>query len=781
MTSQSGKTSPMPRRAVLGTALGGAAAAALPGTAHAEQPQRSLPTERSGDAGLAAEQERRPWKLRDTMTTDRAWEGFLRGQDLLWSRLPTLWHEGPFLGDGLLGTMVYQEPNTQHIRFTVQHGRVQDHRPEFGSGWGTARLPVGRLTLEPVGTITAVDWRLSLWNAELTGTITTTAGTLTLAALIHDEVLAVRVTSDGDEELTWTFHPEEAISPRKIQEAPPAGYTPNPPWTTRTTTDGTEQTLQPLTGGGQTATSYRRTGDDLLLSVGHSFPSDTAAGADSLRNLRRAVSYDVLRRRHIRWWRAFYRKSFVSFPDQRLQSFHWIQLYKVASASRAGGPVMATSGPWLEPTPWPAVWWNLNVQLEYWLIHGSNHLELDALATTLRQNQEQLIANVPAAYRSDSSGVGRSSDMYANRGVGMPGTGAETGDLTWALHNVWLSYRHTMDTSLLRDTIYPVLRRAINYYLHFLTPGSDGKLHLPSTLSPEYPVVPPQDTNYDLALIRWGCQTLIESAELLGLDDELTPRWQEVLARLTPYPVDGNGFMIGADTPYAQSHRHYSHLLMVYPLYLVNWDRPEHRDLITKSVVRWHALAGAHRGYSYTGAASIYAMTGDGDTAIAYLRKFFDTGTRYPCRPNTHYTEAGPVIETPLSASQSLHDMFCQSWGGVIRVFPAVPSTWQDLTLHDFRTQGAFLVSAVRKAGTTRFIRIKSLAGEPLKLRHGLAGTLTVLLDDGTPAHTEDLGDGTLAIGLPKGREVLVHAGRRPDLVIAPVAISEPGPAWGLP
>lgn len=769
MTSQSGKGSPLSRRVVLGTALGGAAGAALPATAHAEQPS---PQVAGGGSG--------PWRLRSAMTTDNAWAGFLRKQDLLWSRLPTRWYEGPFLGDGLLGSMIYQEPGVNQIRFTVQHGRVQDHRPQFGSGWGTCRLPVGHLTLEPVGTVTAVNWRLSLWDAELTGTVTTTAGTLTLAAIIHDEVLAIRARATGDERVVWTFHPEEAISPRKIQEAPPSGYTPNPPWTTKTAADGTEQVLQPLSGG-QTATAYRRHGDELLVSVGHSAPSTTAAEADSLRNLRSAGSYGALRRKHTRWWHGFYRKSFVSFPDQRLQSFHWIQLYKVASASRAGGPPMATSGPWLEPTPWPAVWWNLNIQLEYWLIHGSNHLELDALATTLRQNQEQLVANVPAAYRSDSSGVGRSSDMFANREVGRPGTGAETGDLTWALHNVWLSYRHSMDESLLRDTVFPVLRRAINYYLHFLTPGSDGKLHLPSTLSPEYPVVPPQDTNYDLALIRWGCQTLLDSAERLGVDDASAPRWREVLARLTPYPVDANGFMIGADTPYAQSHRHYSHLLMVYPLYLVNWDQPENRELITKSIEHWHALTGAHRGYSYTGAASMYAMTGDGDTAIGYLRKFFDPTTRYPCQANTHYTEAGPVIETPLSASQSLHDMFCQSWGGVIRVFPAVPTAWADVTLHDFRTQGAFLVSAVRKAGRTRFIRIRSLAGEPLHLKHGLSGRLTVLLDDGSPARTHDLGDGVLSIELPKGREVLVHSGSRPDLVIAPVTVSEPGAAWGLP
>lgn len=756
------------RRTVLGSALGATTAAALPGVAAAA----TAPPEASAPGGR--------WQLRNRMDSDGAWAGFLRGQDLVWHRLPTVWYEGPFLGDGRLGSMVYREPDANSIRFTVQHGEVQDHRPEFGSGWGTARLPVGHLTLDPAGTITSVDWRLSLWNAELTGTVTTDKGTLTLSTLIHDGILAARVTADGEEQVRWTFHPEEAISPRKIQEAPPAGYVANPPWTTQTTGD-VEQVLQPLVGGGQTATAHRRSGDTLLLSVAHSHPSDTRAGEVSLQKIQRAGSYGELRSQHTRWWHAFYRKSFVSIPDQRLQSFHWIQLYKVASASRAGGPVMATSGPWLEPTPWPAVWWNLNVQLEYWLIHGSNHLELDSLVSTLRQSQEQLVANVPAAYRPDSAGIGRSSDMFADRAVGTPGTGAEVGDLTWALHNAWLSYRHTMDESLLRDTIYPLLRRTINYYWHFLQPGDDGKLHLPSTLSPEYPVVPPRDTNYDLALIRWGCTTLLDASAQLKVDDPLKQRWQEILARLTPYPVDENGFMIGAETPYAQSHRHYSHLLMVYPLYLVNWDQPEQRELIEKTVVRWHALTGAHRGYSYTGAASMYAMMGRGDTALTYLKKFFDPTTRYPCRANTHYTEAGPVIETPLSASQSLHDMLCQSWGGVIRIFPAVPSSWSDVTLHDFRAQGAFLVSAVRTERITRFVRVRSLAGEPLALRHGLPdGRLTAVLDDGRPAHTRTTADGTLAIDLPKGREVLLYAGERPDLVIAPVGVSEPGAAWGL-
>ena len=69
MTSQPERRSKVARRAVLGTALGGAAAAALPGTAHAAPVVRAPSVQ--------------PWKLRNTMAGDSAWQKFLRGQDLL--------------------------------------------------------------------------------------------------------------------------------------------------------------------------------------------------------------------------------------------------------------------------------------------------------------------------------------------------------------------------------------------------------------------------------------------------------------------------------------------------------------------------------------------------------------------------------------------------------------------------------------------------------------------------------------------------------------------------
>ena len=67
------------------------------------------------------------------------------------------------------------------------------------------------------------------------------------------------------------------------------------------------------------------------------------------------------------------------------------------------------------------------------------------------------------------------------------------------------------------------------------------------------------------------------------------------------------------------------------------------------------------------------------------------------------YKESGPVIETPLSAAQSIHDMLLQSWGGKIRIFPAIPATWKDIAYSVCARKGHLKVSASRKQGKTQF------------------------------------------------------------------------------
>jgi hypothetical protein len=365
--------------------------------------------------------------------------------------------------------------------------------------------------------------------------------------------------------------------------------------------------------------------------------------------------------------------------------------------------------------------------------------------------------------------------------------GDEVGNLTWILHSVWRHYRYSIDEDLMRGVLYPLLRRSVNYYLHIMEEGDDGLLHLPPTVSPEYGSflrLTVRDCHYDLALLRWGCQTLLVLSERMQKEDALRERWQEVLERLVPLPADDTGYMVGRDTPLAFGHRHFSHLLAIFPLHLIGCDREEDRELIARSLRHWMGSEGDLRGFSFTAAASIAAVLGHGNEALGYLQTLL-----LMIKSNTMYREAGPVIETPLAGAESIHDMLLQSWGDTIRVFPAVPDAWSEASFHDLRAEGAFLISAVRVGGVTQWIRVKSLAGESCKIRTGWSGSVQMAVlgastgdgGIGTPGSiVEPDTDGSISLNLLAGDEVVLYQGAvLPELIIRPVAHGGPVRYYG--
>lgn len=716
-----------------------------------------------------------------TVETKIDWQAFLGRHDLVWQKMPKTWYEAPFLGNGMMGTMIRQTGD-RVMRFDVGRGDVQNHRR--GSDiYGISRLPIGHFELRTVGDIQGGHIQLDLWNAEARGMIRTTRGAIEWRAFVHSDHMAILVETEprqGERDCRWQWNPEKAVCPRHLRK-PRKGYQHNPPFTERQDGD-VRITVQPLLEGGETVTAWHaaQEGDRtrLTVSVAHSFPERQAEReAVEVLTRVRGISLDALTKSHREWWHAYYPKSFVSIPDAYWESFYWIQMYKLASATRGDRMLLDLQGPWPQPTPWPGCWWNLNIQLTYWPTNGANRLEIgDSLCRTMYDNVDNLIANVPEQYRSDSAGVGRVTGQHCvSSQVRPPGSDrAECGNLLWACHNCWLHYRHEMDHARLRAHLFPLLKRAVAFYLHFLNRGEDGKLHLPTTYSPEYNFAEGPDCNYDLALLRWGCETLLGICERLGIDDPEAPRWKEVLDDLVDYPTDQNGYMIADGVPFARGHRHYSHLLMLYPLYLVNREQEGATELAIRSVDHWHKLTPKGTGYTKTGASSIFSAFGLGNRALEKLN-----GMKGYIRPNTMYKEAGPVIETPLSGAQSIHDMIIQSWGrppsqgnygatSVIRVFPAAPDAWPDIAFHDLRTEGAFLVSAVRSERKTRFVRIKSLAGEPCVVIPGLEGPVRV---SGTRASAlKEIAPGRFALDLERGEEAVLWTGNTmPGLAIQAV------------
>jgi hypothetical protein len=713
-----------------------------------------------------------------------AWPAFIRQHDMIFDKLPAGWTEAPHFGNAMVGSMLYRTGNT--IDLQVFRADVHDHRDDtYGwTAYSRPRFMIGHFSLRTVGTLTGCNWRKDLWNAELTGTIKTEKGEIKIRHFTHAEDMAIVTElspSAGEKGCRWSWHPAEAKTTRGGYPATEAeiqkfanSYGQHYLKTLkvfRANPEGRQEEkgdvsvwIQDLLAGGQYATAWSEQDRDgtrtLIASMANSHPESVAAET-AVSDVKRFLSVDRVRwlNLHRDWWHNYYPKSFVAIPDKRLESLYWQTIYRLGCTTRAGRGFVDTPGIWFQGKSWPYFTTDWNIQSAHWPVYAANRLELgQELVDRLYERREELIRAVrPVEWQEDCAylPIAVASDMAGNREGDMRYYDL-VGNLPWAMHNMWCQYRYSMDNDMLREKIYPLLRRSINLYLRMVSKGEDRRLHLPPTYSPETGVF--RDCNFDLALFKWGCLTLLKASRRLGIDDPLAPRWEEVVKHLADYPVDEYGFSLGRDKPSENNHQHFSNLLMIYPLYLINIEQEGHADVLKRSFDRARGTEGpgGRQAMVQAHAGPIGTSLGLGDRALECLKRL-----QNDLYPNGLWYES-PCIESTLAIANIIQDMMIQSWtdpaaeeSGPIRIFPAVPSGWKDMEFHDLRTEGAFLVSAKRTAGDTQWVRIRSLAGEPCRVRPGIRGEIKLKSDRRLKLKKQS--PGIYEIDLKKGEEVLLY------------------------
>ncbi len=664
-------------------------------------------------------------------TGDIDWRAFLSHHDLVWDTITPDYYAGAILGNGLLGTNIYADSTSNTLRWDICRSDVTESRKGGNNLYDRARLPIGHFTITTAENLRSSDMRLNLYDALAAGSLKTDHGELLFTTWVdaNRDVIYIQTESRGSEPVpAFRWNPEKAISPRMLfphsKGDAPQSYidNPNPEHFIRTRGIYTFH-IQPLFSGMACVTAWKTAveGSRQTVMVTVSFARSVDEAMERARTALDGYAVEQSLARHKEWWHGYYPASFASFPDARMESFYWIQQYKFACLTRADRNIIDLMGPWTHTTPWPGIWWNLNIQLTYSPLFAANRLELsEPVWRSMHENLQALIDNVPQEeWRHDAAAIGRSSsyDLVSPLRTDLVQENQyETGNLPWMLFHYWQYCTFKPDRAELLERFYPMLKRSMAYYGHIACKGDDGLYHLPMTASPEYK--PAADCNYDLALMRWGLATLLDIDAEYGLGDPMRERWNDLLTNLAPYPADpAQGYMIGRDVRLESSHRHYSHLLMIYPLREITWENPANRELITRSLDHWIGMRGALQGYSYTGSSSIYSLMGDGDRAVAQL----DALLSGYIQPNTLYRESGPVVETPLSAVSSLQELYIQYRDGRTVIFPAVPAAWRDASFIDFRTAGGFLISALRRDGATRYVQIKATADGKCLIEIGLA------------------------------------------------------------
>ena len=311
----------------------------------------------------------------------------------------------------------------------------------------------------------------------------------------------------------------------------------------------------------------------------------------------------------------------------------------------------------------------------------------------------------------------------------------------WLAHHFYLHWQFSADVTFLRERGYPYLRETA-IFMEAVTSGrdADGKRSLPLSSSPEIHDNKPEAwfstmTNYDNALIRFVFGAASEMAGVLGKTED-TARWQQALAEMPPLAVGDDGtLLVAAGHPLTEPHRHFSHLMAIHPLGLIDLAKGEEDARIIRASLEQLKALGTNFwvGYSYSWLANLSARAKDGKRAEEALEIFasaFVLRNSFHCNGDqsgkgySDWSYRPFTLEGNFASAAGLQEMLLQSHTGIIEVFPAIPDTWQEAAFERLRARGGFLVSSALEAGRVKVVTLQATRDATCSIRLPWSGEL---------------------------------------------------------
>ncbi|UCF37011.1 MAG: hypothetical protein JSU96_19805 [Acidobacteriota bacterium] len=448
--------------------------------------------------------------------------------------------------------------------------------------------------------------------------------------------------------------------------------------------------------------------------------------------------WDALHFSHSEWWSRFWKASSVALPNPQLERLWFLEQYKFGSASRRGAPPISLQAVWTADNgglpPWKGDYHHdLNTELSYWPCYTGNHLEEGlAYLDWLWDTRQEGIDWTSRFFKMPGLNVPMTADLMGRQIGGWRQYTHSATTAAWLSQHFYWHWKYSKDHEFLSSRAYPYLKEA-SIFLEAFTDGQDehGKRTFPLSSSPEIndnrpSAWFPKATNYDVSLSRWLFAAAAELAAELGLNEE-EHRWRKVLAELPELAAGDEGLLVAPGYPLQSSHRHFSHLMAIHPLGMIDPSNgSEEAGLISSSLHNLETLGSDWwTGYSFSWLANLQARARNGEKAEEALEIFtraFTLRSSFHCNGDqsgegfSRFTYRPFTLEGNFAAAAGIQEMLLQSHGDTILVFPAIPEAWEDVAFSTLRAQGAFLVSASRSKGQVDRIEILSERGGKLRI-----------------------------------------------------------------